>query len=112
MVIYFKTRKLQKTCSQKTEAVKKLGLQSGAKLLQRMMELKAAENLADISKVPPARCHELTGNRKGQFSVDLNHPFRLIFIPANNPLPENHEGGLDWLAITKIEIIEIVDTHK
>ena len=76
-----------------------------------MMELKAAISLDDISHLPPARCHELTGNRKGQLSVDLEHPYRLLFIPANNPIPEAEDGGLDWSGVTEIEIIGIVDTH-
>lgn len=79
--------------------------------MQRMMELAAAETLADISRVPPARCHELTGNRKGQLSVDLEHPYRLLFIPANDPTPALKEGGLDWAAVTEIQIIDITDTH-
>jgi proteic killer suppression protein len=76
-----------------------------------MMELKAAISLDDISRLPPARCHELTGNRKGQLSVDLEHPYRMLFIPANNPIPEAEDGGLDWPGVTEIEIIGIVDTH-
>jgi len=57
MTIYFKTKKLQKLCSKGTESIKSLGLTRGKKLQQRMMELAAAETLADISRVPPARCH-------------------------------------------------------
>lgn len=111
MVIYFKTRKLQKLCSNRSEAIKNIGTKRGNKLMQRMMELLAAETLADISKLPPARCHELTGNRKGQLSVDLGHPYRLLFIPADDPIPEREEGGLYWAAVTRIEIIELADTH-
>ncbi len=111
MVIYFKTKKLQKQCSKAAEAIKKLGPKCGGKLQQRMMELSAADSLADISRVPPARCHELTGNRKGQLSVDLEHPYRLLFIPAHEPVPERPEGGMDWEAVTEIEIIAIADTH-
>ncbi|WP_435051706.1 type II toxin-antitoxin system RelE/ParE family toxin [Desulfolithobacter dissulfuricans] len=81
------------------------------KLQQRLMELKAASTLDDISRLPPARCHELTGNRKGQLSVDLEHPYRLLFVPAHNPLPTKEDGGVDWASITEIEIIGIVDTH-
>jgi len=73
-----------------------------------MMELKAAISLDDFLRLPPARCHELTGNRKGQLSVDLEHPYRLVFIPANNPIPKTADGGLDWPEVTEIEIIEIV----
>lgn len=111
MEIYFKTKKLQKICSQHEIAIKTLGPKMALKLQQRLMELSAAETLLQISKLPPARCHELKGNRKGQLSVDLEHPYRLLFIPANDPLPCKKNGGLDWGAITEIEIIEIEDTH-
>ena len=81
------------------------------KLQQRLMELKAASCLADISKVPPARCHLLSGDRDAQLSVDLEHPYRLLFIPANDPIPVTQDGGLDWTKVTEIEIVEITDTH-
>ncbi|HDL90182.1 MAG TPA: hypothetical protein ENG14_04695 [Thermodesulforhabdus norvegica] len=66
MNISFKRVEIQKICSQNAVAQKKLGAKMARKLQQRMMELKAAETLIDISKLPPARCHELRGNRKGQ----------------------------------------------
>jgi len=111
MLIYFKTRKLQKICSKKNEAVKKLGSKMAQKLQQRMMELSAAPCLDDISKLPPPRCHPLKGNRTGQFSVALDHPYRLVFIPASNPEPEKKDDSLDLTKIDSIEIIDIIDTH-
>jgi plasmid maintenance system killer protein len=111
MVIYFRTKRLQKICNNTNEATKKLGPKMTRKLQQRLMELKAASCLADISKVPPTRCHLLSGNRDGQLSVDLEHPYRLLFIPANDPIPLTQDGGLDWTKITEIEIVEITDTH-
>lgn len=111
MILYFRTKQLQKVCSNSREALKKHGEKLARKLQQRLMELQAATSMSCISKVPPARCHELGGNRKGQFSVDLVHPYRLLFIPANDPLPRLPDGGLDWSNITEIEIIEITDTH-
>jgi proteic killer suppression protein len=112
MRITFKTRKLQKICSIKVESQKHLGTKCGRKLQQRLMELKAAQSLADISRLPPARCHELSGNRDGQLSVDLEHPYRLLFIVANNPYPERKSGGLEWEGVTEVEVIEIADTHE
>jgi len=108
MLIYFKTRNLQNICSKENEAVKKLGLKMARKLQQRLMELSAATCLDDISNLPPPRCHPLKGKRSGQFSVDLVHPYRLIFISANNPEPKTKDGGLD---LAKIDSIDIVDTH-
>ena len=60
----------------------------------------------------PERCHELTGGRKGQLSVDLEHPYRLIFIPNHEPIPRKPDGGLDWKLVTSIMIIGIEDTHE
>lgn len=111
MDIYFKRKKLQKICSEKKIAVKELGAKRAQKLMQRMMELSAAESLLDISIYPPARCHELSGDRKGQLSVDLGHPYRLLFIPADDQVPKKNDGGLDRTAISSIEIIDIADTH-
>ncbi len=112
MLIYVKTRNLQKICSKENEVVKKLGLKMARKLQQRMMELSAAPCLDDISKLPPPRCHQLKGNRIGQFSVDLEHPYRLIFIPANDSESEKKkDGSLDLSKIDTIEITDIVDTH-
>lgn len=112
MRIYFKTKKLQKTCSVSKESIKKLGVKCGIKLQQRLMELKAAQTLTDISHLPPPRCHELVGNRSKQLSVDLEHPYRLIFIVADGPCPEKENGELDWSKVTEIEVVDIVDTHK
>ena len=53
----------------------------------------------------------MSGNREGQLSVDLEHPYRLLFIPANDPVQVMQDGGLDWAQVTEIEIIEIADTH-
>jgi proteic killer suppression protein len=111
MLIFFKTKKLQKICSQRREMQKHLGAGMAKKLQQRLMELNAAETLADISHLPPPGCHELTGNRAGQLSVDLEHPYRLLFVPANVPVPYFEGGGIDRELVTEIEIIAIDDTH-
>ena len=60
------------------------------------------------------RCHELTeGRRRGQFhlSVDLDHPYRLIFVPDHDPIPKREDGGLEWSQVTAIKILGVEDTH-
>ncbi len=59
----------------------------------------------------PGRCHELIGNRAGQLSLDLDHPYRLIFEPADEPIPQKDDGGLDWTMVTSVVIIGVEDTH-
>lgn len=78
--------------------MKELGAGMARKLQQRLAELNAADVLSDISHLPPPRCHELTGKRAGQFSADLEHPYRLLFIPADDPIPYKRMEGsiLRW----------------
>jgi len=68
-------------------------------------------SLGDISKLPPARCHELSNNRAGQLSVVLNGNMRLIFMPKHDPVPTLPSGGLDWSRVTEILILEVIDYH-
>ncbi|MCF8186386.1 MAG: hypothetical protein K9J28_06165 [Sulfuritalea sp.] len=93
--------------------VKTHGTLRAKKLKVLLTSLRAATNLGIFAPPmsPPHRCHELTGNLKGQLSVDLDHPYRLLFRPNHEPLPMRPEGGLDWNLITNIEILGIKDTH-
>jgi proteic killer suppression protein len=51
------------------------------------------------------------GKRKGQLSVDLDHPYRLIFVVNHDPVPVLPDGGLDWSKVTAIKILGVEDTH-
>ena len=59
----------------------------------------------------PGRCHELAGDRSGQLSLDLDHPYRLIFKPATEPIPLKPDGGLDWTRVDAVLILGVEDTH-
>ncbi len=81
-----------------------------AKLIRRRLDdIHAATALADLRNVP-GRYHELRGDRKGQISVDLDHPYRLLFIPAE-PVPYRDDGGLDWSRVESVVILGVEDTH-
>jgi len=109
--IRFRSRKMQLWCSSEKESNRKWGVENARKIRQRLADLNAAEYLADMTKFPQARCHELSGNRKDQFAVDCKHPFRIIFAPLHNPIPRKLDGGMDYAKVTQIEIIEVVDYH-
>jgi len=112
--ISFKSKKLGKEFNEGKKLEKVYGSHRASKILIRLTELRAASCLYDFwpPKIGPGRCHELTGNRKGQLSVDLDHPYRLIFVPNQEPIPRKSDGGLDWKQVTAIKIIEIEDTHE
>lgn len=111
MNIQFKTRKMQKNCSDERAMIKEWGTQIAKLLKKRLMEIRAVDNLSDLHKIPQARCHILKGDRKGQFSVDLKHPFRLVFLPNHEPIPTNDEGGYDLMKINSVIILEVTDYH-
>lgn len=46
---------------------------------QRINEIESAGSVEMLVQYSIGRCHSLEGNRKGQFAIDLVHPYRLIF---------------------------------
>ena len=111
MNIVFKTKKLQKICNNDKQLQKEFGQEQAKKIRLRLDDLMAAECLQDISPFPPPRRHELVGNMKGKFSVDVKHPYRLIFEPAIQPPPLKDDRGIDLEQITVIRILGVEDTH-
>ncbi len=113
MVITFASGKLQKQLNEGKTLIKVHGPRRAKKLMVVMASLRAAPNLGVLAPPysPPNRCHELTGKLKGVLSVDLDHPYRLLFKPVNDPMPMKDEGGLDWSKVTEIEIQGVKDTH-
>ena len=112
MDILFKTKKLWKQCNNHKELNKAFGSKRARLIQRRLDEFKAAKTLKDVATLPGPRCHELTGDKTGQLSVDLDHPYRLLFMPANDPVPKKVDGGLDWTRIIRIEILGVKDTHE
>ncbi len=113
MDIIFTNKKIQKQLSEEKEMVRTHGPRRTKSLKIIMTQLRAAPNLGLFAPPysPPHRCHELKGNKKGQLSVDLDHPYRLIFEPINDPVPIRPEGGLDWSNVTAIKVKGVEDTH-
>ena len=81
VVVTYKTKSLEKICTDVSKAIRKYGEEIAQKIYQRI-----------------GRCHRLEGNRSGQYSVDLAQPYRLIFTVKG-----------EEIQIAKI--IEIVDYH-
>lgn len=111
MEVAFKTSKLQKMCFSETQLLKKFGKICANKIWSRLDDLQAASTLEDFKSLP-GRCHELKDNRKGQLTLDLEHPLRLVFKPSNNDIQNRREdNGLDWSSVTSVEVIDVEDTH-
>lgn len=111
MDITFATNKLGKIFAQEKALVRKYGPKMAKTIMIRMTVLKNARCLELVPTAPPPRRHQLTGDRDGEFAVDLVHPKRLVFRPYHDPVPETEDGGIDASNVTAIEILEIVDYH-
>lgn len=109
--VSFKSRKLQKTCNSDRELQRAHGARMAANIRECLDDLAALQTLADIKKLPHHRCHELHGDKQGVFSLDLEHPQRLLFVPDHDPVPQLHAGGIDWSQVTAVEILGVEDTH-
>jgi toxin HigB-1 len=78
--VSFEDADFAEICGNDRELRKRHGMVRAKKIQQRLKALQAAETLAD-TRVLPGRCHELHGDRAGQLSLDLDHPYRLLFRP-------------------------------
>lgn len=104
MEIIFKSKKLKKKFETKKELEKAYGTRQAKKITQRMNELYAAESLQDIKYIPSSRLHQLSGNYKNCFAIDLLQPYRLIIKPEDGKIE-------DYRTITIVEVIKVEDYH-
>ena len=108
MEIDFFNHDLRNLCEQEKLAVKSLGKPCARKLRSRLADLMAA---AHVRELVAGRPHPLSGDRQGQFALDLHGGVRLVFEPDHEPVPTFSDGGIDWAQVTRITIIFIGDYH-
>ena len=112
MDITCKSKKMVRIFNSFKALDKKYGQDRAEKIKMRLDFLGAAENLGKVPVLPPHRRHELKGNRKGLFAVDLTGNYRLVFVPDHDPVPIRKDGGLDLEQITAIRILDVEDYHN
>lgn len=114
MEIHVSNNRLRASLADDAIRTRRYGLAMSKKLAVRLAALAAAESLADFwpPNSGPERCHELKGELVGLFSIDLKHPYRLLFRPleANRPMNRADEQQR-WKTITAVDIVAIEDTH-
>ena len=108
--ILFRSPKDAKLFNTHRLLVRRYGACLAEKIRTRLDDLQAAIILEDMRYI--GRCHELRGNRAGQLSLYLVHPQRLVFKPADQPIPIRPDGGLDWKRVTSVLILGVEDYHE
>lgn len=98
MDITYNNRKIEKICTDAKTADRTYGKEMAEKIHQRIDEITAADTVEMMIQFHIGRCHPLSQNRKGQYAVDLVHPYRLVF-----------EKSGDEIQI--VNILEIVNYH-
>lgn len=110
MDIVFASRKLEKLCNDDRKATREWGRAQADLMGRRLDDLYAAPCLEDLRN-GPGDPHELKRDRVGQIAMDLVGGDRLIFEPANDPVPRKPDGGLDWRLVTAVRILGVEDYH-
>lgn len=78
MEISFRTKQLERCfCDQRT-AVREFGADVAKRYIQRIQIIKAARSVDELSKLPGLRFHALTGDRSGEYAINLTGFYRLI----------------------------------
>ncbi|NQU73922.1 MAG: type II toxin-antitoxin system RelE/ParE family toxin [Candidatus Omnitrophica bacterium] len=104
MEISFKNARIKKECEDYKKLVREYGSLQARKIVARINEFNSAESLYDISRLPQARLHKLSGDLKGCFAVDVKHPYRIIILPLDGE-------AADLKTITKIKIEKIYHNY-
>jgi len=92
------------------ECTRKFGADNARKIEVRLHTLVHAANLAQVFHAP-GRCHPLRADRQGQFALDLRGGLRLVFVPADDPLPLLADGSVDPARVTVVVVLEVTDYH-
>lgn len=108
MKIGYKNDKLRNVCLDAKFAVRELGPDNAKKLRTRHADPAAAAN---VTELVAGRPHPLTGDRLGEFALDLVGLKRITFKPDHDPCPRKPDGSIDWSLVTAVTIEYIGDYH-
>ncbi len=98
MKITYKNKKIEKECTNVKVSDKTYGKQMTEKIHMRIDQITSADTIEMMIQYHIGRCHSLANNRKGQYAMDLVHPYRLVFEKHGDEIQIAH-------------ILEIVDYH-
>lgn len=104
MKISYATKKLEKILTNE-RLIKKEYTLFYKKVINRISEIRVANNLDEIPHVPPPRRHKLDGDYNDCWGIDVSKNFRIVL----RPIGDWDESELK--SINEIEILSIGDYH-
>ena len=113
-IVGYGNNKTKKLCSDNKQAKKVLGEIIAEKLFAALNFIESASSLNDIACFPTYHLHQLSGNKKGLFAMDLGRKlgYRLIIKP--DPPLNGEEDKLDFnskCSIVKCILVLEVSNH-
>tara|TARA_R100000655_G_scaffold61707_1_gene100122 strand:+ start:153 stop:485 length:333 start_codon:yes stop_codon:yes gene_type:complete len=110
MNIGFKSNKLKKQLSSASEIKRHFG-SNAKRVASRLADMEAADNLAILTQIPASNCHSLSGDRKGQWAVNISPNHRLIFEIMSHPIPMIRVNEIDLKLVDSIRLLKVEDYH-
>lgn len=81
------------------------------KVQSRLDEITASPNLKVLMQIPAANCHALSGDRDGEWALNISANHRMIFVINHDPIPRKDNGEIETIEVVDIRIIETTDYH-
>lgn len=104
------SNKIKKKLSSPSEIKRAFGTMA-KKVQNRLDDISASPNLKVLMQIPSANCHPLSGNKHGEWAVDISANHRMIFEIDHDPVPRKDSGEIETIEVTDVRIIGTTDYH-
>lgn len=84
MRVIFANNRLRQCFENYNQAQREWDVAVAKKYIQRITWIVNADNFNDLRQIRSLRLHQLSGQRAGQFAVDLNNRWRIILVYDEN----------------------------
>lgn len=113
----YRNHAVKKLCTNLKVSQKKLGRRTAEALFGLVTLLESAPNLEDVNALQSRRIHGLTGNRQGQYALDIDgraNSYRLIILLLDDEENTVTNIANDSVAsfYSKIQIVQIEEVSK
>ncbi len=79
MEIQFRKKRLRKQYQDVKAATREYGAEVARLYIGRINIIKSAKDIKVLTSLPGLKCHELKGDRRGEWAINLTGFWRLIF---------------------------------